>query len=343
MMENLMPGTSSKPVVLTGDRPTGPLHLGHYAGSMRARLELQAVTEQYLLIADMQALTDNSDEPGKVTANVLEVGLDYLAIGIDPRLTTIAVQSQIPELAELTAILLNYVTVARLERNPTIKEEIRQRGFERDIPAGFLTYPVAQAADITAFRATLVPVGEDQLPMIEQTNELVRRFNTAVGEPVLVECAAHLSKVTRLPGIDGAAKMSKSLGNAIALGATADDIRKAVRAMYTDEQHLKVSDPGRIEGNVVFAFLDAFEPDVAKVEDLKAHYRRGGLADSVVKQVLEQRLQHLLAPIREERQRLAKDHGSVLQVLRSGTERARERTAMTIGAVKRAMGLSYFQ
>src|SRR4030095_1136880 len=338
-----MSSFSAKPVVLTGDRPTGPLHLGHYAGSLRARLDLQHSTEQYVLVADAQALTDNSDDPAKITSNVLEVAFDYLAIGLDPRLTTIAIQSQIPELAELTAILMNYVTVARLERNPTIKEEIRLRGFHRDIPAGFLTYPVAQAADITAFRATLVPVGEDQLPMIEQTNELVRRFNTAVGRPVLVECAAQLSKVTRLPGIDGTAKMSKSLGNSIALGASPDEIHKAVRAMYTDEQHLRVQNPGRVEGNVVFAFLDAFEPDADQVEKLKAHYRRGGLADSVVKGVLEERLQSLIAPIREERQRLAAERASVLQILREGTQRARERASSTVDAVKRALGLTYFE
>lgn len=334
--------STTRSTVLTGDRPTGPLHLGHYAGSLKARLELQGSVEQYLLIADAQALTDNAGDPARVTSNVLEVALDYLAIGIDPRLTTIAVQSQIPELAELTSLLMNYVTVSRLERNPTIKEEIRQRGYERDIPAGFLAYPVSQAADIAAFRATLVPVGEDQLPMIEQTNELVRRFNATVGAPVLVECAAMLSTVSRLPGIDGKAKMSKSLGNAIALGASPGEVRKAVQAMYTDAQHLKVSDPGRVEGNVVFAFLDAFEPDVEKVEQLKAHYRRGGLADSAVKRLLEDRLQGLLAPIREERQRLAADRAAVLGVLRQGTERARERAASTVGAVKRALGLSYF-
>jgi tryptophanyl-tRNA synthetase len=337
-----MPSAAPRPVVLTGDRPTGPLHLGHYAGSLRARLDLQAVSDQYLLIADMQALTDNSDDPGRITTNVVEVALDYLAVGIDPRVTTIAVQSQIPELAELTVMLLNYVTVARLERNPTIKDEIRLRRYERDIPAGFLAYPVAQAADITAFHATVVPVGEDQLPMIEQTNELVRRFNAAVGQPVLVECVAQLSRVPRLPGIDGAAKMSKSLGNAIALGATEDEIHKAVRAMYTDEQHLKVSDPGRIEGNVVFAFLDAFETDRTKVEQLKEHYRRGGLADSIVKQLLEERLQELIAPIRRERQRLAVDRDSVVQVLKEGTARARVKAAATVAAAKRALGLTYF-
>jgi tryptophanyl-tRNA synthetase len=333
---------TTRGTVLTGDRPTGPLHLGHYAGSLKARLGLQGSVEQYLLIADAQALTDNAGDPARVTSNVLEVALDYLAIGIDPRLTTIAVQSQIPELAELTSLLMNYVTVSRLERNPTIKEEIRQRGYERDIPAGFLAYPVSQAADIAAFLATLVPVGEDQLPMIEQTNELVRRFNATVGAPVLVECAAMLSTVPRLPGIDGKAKMSKSLGNAIALGASPGEIRKAVQAMYTDEQHLKVADPGRVEGNVVFAFLDAFEPDVEKVAQLKAHYRRGGLADSAVKRLLEDRLQALLAPIRGERERLAADRAAVLGVLRQGTERARERAASTVGAVKRALGLSYF-
>jgi len=334
--------STPRSTVLTGDRPTGPLHLGHYAGSLKAWLELQGGVEQYLLIADAQALTDNAGDPARVTSNVLEVALDYLAIGIDPRLTTIAVQSQIPELSELTSLLLNYVTVSRLERNPTIKEEIRQRGYERDIPAGFLAYPVSQAADIAAFRATLVPVGEDQLPMIEQTNELVRRFNATVAAPVLVECAAMLSTVSRLPGIDGKAKMSKSLGNAIALGASPVEVRKAVQAMYTDAQHLKVSDPGRVEGNVVFAFLDAFEPDVEKVEQLKAHYRRGGLADSAVKRLLEDRLQGLLAPIREERQRLAADRAAVLGVLRQGTDRARERAASTVGAVKHALGLSYF-
>ena len=334
--------STTRNTVLTGDRPTGPLHLGHYAGSLKARLELQGSVEQYLLIADAQALTDNAGDPAKVTSNVLEVALDYLAIGIDPRLTTIAVQSQIPELAELTSILMNYVAVSRLERNPTIKEEIRQRGFERDIPAGFLTYPISQAADITAFRATLVPVGEDQLPMIEQTNELVRRFNSAVDAPVLVECAAMLSKVSRLPGIDGKAKMSKSLGNAVALGASAEEIRKAVRAMYTDAQHLKVTDPGRVEGNVVFAYLDAFEPDEEKVARLKAHYQRGGLADSAVKSILEDRLHGLLAPIRERRRGLAADSESVLRILRQGTERARQRAASTMGAVRRALGFSYF-
>ncbi|WP_155625955.1 tryptophan--tRNA ligase [Burkholderia vietnamiensis] len=291
----------ARPIILTGDRTTGPLHLGHYIGSLRARVQMQHDATQFLLLADTQALTDNMGRRQRVTENVIEVALDYLAVGIDPALSTIVVQSQVPELAELSQYLLNLVTVARLERNPTIKEEIRLRGFERDIPAGFLTYPVSQAADITAFKATHVSVGDDQLPMIEQTNELVRRFNATVEQPVLVECEAVLSAVTRLPGIDGKAKMSKSLGNAITLGATPDEITRAVKDMYTDPNHLRVSDPGQVEGNVVFTFLDAFEPDVQKVDELKAHYRRGGLGDSVVKRVLDERLQALIEPIRARR------------------------------------------
>ena len=259
------------PVILTGDRTTGPLHLGHYAGSLRTRVRLQDEATQFLLLADTQAMTDNVGRHQRVTENVLEVALDYLAVGIDPAKSTLFIQSQVPELAELTQYLLNLVSVARLERNPTIKAEITLRGFERDIPAGFLMYPVSQAADITAFKATQIPVGDDQLPMIEQTNELVRRFNHTVNQPVLVECAAVLSHTPRLPGIDGKAKMSKSLGNAIALNASPDEISKAVKNMYTDPDHLRVTDPGRVEGNVVFAFLDAFEPDLAHVEELKAH------------------------------------------------------------------------
>ncbi|HMC17564.1 MAG TPA: tryptophan--tRNA ligase [Albitalea sp.] len=338
----LCDASTAKPVVLTGDRPTGPLHLGHYAGSLLARIALQREAEQFIMLADSQALTDNIGQYDKVTANVVEVALDYLAVGIDPSQSTIFIQSQVPELAELTVLLLNFVTVARLERNPTIKDEIRLRGFERDIPAGFLTYPVSQAADIAAFRATIVPVGADQTPMIEQTNELVRRFNASVGADVLVECAARLSTVTRLPGLDGKAKMSKSLGNAIALSATPDEISAAVKRMYTDPQHLRANDPGRVEGNVVFAFLDAFEPDVERVGALKEHYRRGGLGDSVVKRRLDERLQALIAPIRAERQRLAADRGAVIDILQRGTHAARQRAAQTFGDVKRAMGLAYF-
>ncbi|MBB5462320.1 tryptophan--tRNA ligase [Paraburkholderia sp. Cpub6] len=332
----------NRPTILTGDRTTGPLHLGHYVGSLRARVQLQHEARQFLLLADTQALTDNVGRHQKVTENVIEVALDCLAVGIDLTKSTILIQSQVPELAELSQYLLNLVTVARLERNPTIKEEIRLRGFERDIPAGFLTYPVSQAADITAFKATHVPVGDDQLPMIEQTNELVRRFNTTVDRSVLVECEAVLSQVTRLPGVDGKAKMSKSLGNAITLGATEDEIAKAVSDMYTDPNHLRISDPGRVEGNVVFAFLDAFEPDVQKVDELKSHYRRGGLGDSAVKRVLNERLQSLIEPIRVRRRELEEDRGEVLAILRRGTMCAREVAAETLSEVKGALGLSYF-
>ncbi|MFM0715275.1 tryptophan--tRNA ligase [Paraburkholderia strydomiana] len=335
--------SANRPTILTGDRTTGPLHLGHYIGSLRARVQLQHEAQQFLLLADTQALTDNVGRHQRVTENVIEVALDYLAAGIDPAKSTIFIQSQVPELAELTQYLLNLVTVARLERNPTIKEEIRLRGFERDIPAGFLTYPVSQAADITAFKATHVPVGDDQIPMIEQTNELVRRFNNTAERPVLVECEAVLSQVTRLPGIDGKAKMSKSLGNAITLGATPDEITAAVNNMYTDPNHLRVNDPGQVEGNVVFAFLDAFEPDVQKVDELKAHYRRGGLGDSVVKRVLNERLQALIEPIRTRRGELANERAEVLAILRRGTMRAREVAGQTVSEVKSALGLTYFE
>lgn len=337
-----MPASPSRPVVLTGDRTTGPLHLGHYVGSLKARVALQDEADQFVLLADEQALTDNVDAHRRVADNVLEVALDYLAVGIDPAKSTILVQSQVPELAELTVLLMNFVTVSRLERNPTIKEEIRLRGFERDIPAGFLVYPVSQAADITAFRATVVPVGEDQVPMIEQTNEIVRRFNATVGAEVLIPCAARLSSVTRLPGIDGKSKMSKSLGNAIALGATPDEIRDAVQRMYTDEGHLRVSDPGKVQGNVVFAFLDAFEPDSAHVDALKARYRAGGLGDAALKRMLDERLQAVLAPIRERRANFASDRAEVLRVLEAGTDRARDVAAGTLTDVKRALGLDYF-
>ncbi|MDE2289323.1 MAG: tryptophan--tRNA ligase [Burkholderiales bacterium] len=335
--------STPQPIILTGDRTTGPLHLGHYAGSLRARVALQHEARQFLLLADTQAMTDNVGRHQKVTGNVIEVALDYLAVGIDPAQSTILIQSQVPELAELFQYLLNLATVARLERNPTIKEEMRLRGFERDIPAGFLTYPVSQAADITAFKATHVPVGDDQLPMIEQTNELVRRFNHTVGQPVLVECQAVLSQVARLPGIDGRAKMSKSLGNAITLGATPDEITRAVNAMYTDPNHLRVSDPGQVEGNVVFAFLDAFEPDAAKLAELKAHYRRGGLGDTALKRMLDERLQALIAPIRTRRAEFAQDRAEVLAILRRGTMRAREVAAQTLSEVKGALGLRYFE
>ena len=332
----------SPQVILTGDRPTGPLHLGHYVGSLRNRVAYQHDYKQFIMLADSQALTDNMDDTNKVHRNVVEVALDYLACGIDPAKSTILIQSQIPELAELTFYYLNLVTVARLERNPTVKQEIVLRGFERDIPAGFLTYPASQAADISAFKAAIVPVGEDQIPMIEQTNEIVRKFNRLVNKEILVECKAVVPEVGRLPGIDGKAKMSKSLGNVINLGATADEIKAAVKMVYTDPLHLKVSDPGHLEGNVAFIYLDAFDTDKASLQEMKDHYVRGGLGDSVVKKRLEAVLQDMLAPIRARREELAKDKGYIMQVLKEGTTRAREVAAQTCDEVKAALGLSYF-
>jgi tryptophanyl-tRNA synthetase len=292
-----------------------------------------------LLLADAQALTDNAHNPGRVRDNVLEIATDYLAVGIDPNVTTVCLQSHLPALADLTLLYMNFVTVARLERNPTIKDEITARGFGRDIPAGFLCYPVPQAADITGFKATIVPVGEDQAPLIEQTNEVVRRINRQAGVEVLPEACALIPRIGRLPGIDGKAKMSKSQGNAIQLSATPDEIRAAVRRMFTDPNHLKASDPGRVEGNVVFTFLDPFDEDYIAVEDLKARYIRGGLGDSIVKKRLDEVLQALLAPIRERRRPLARDPGYVLQVVKRGTERAHETTDATLRDVRAALGL----
>ncbi|WP_019882031.1 MULTISPECIES: tryptophan--tRNA ligase [unclassified Methylophilus] len=338
---------SKQSIILTGDRPTGPLHLGHFVGSLRNRVKYQHEYKQYVMLADAQALTDNMDDIDKVHRNVVEVALDYLAVGIDPKLSTIFIQSQVPELTELAFYYLNLVTVARLERNPTVKEEIRLRDFERDIPAGFLTYPVSQAADITAFKATLVPVGEDQIPMIEQTNEIVRRFNrtyknASTKQEILVETKALVPELGRLPGIDGKAKMSKSLGNVINLGATADEVTKAVKRVYTDPLHLKIEDPGHVEGNIAFTYLDAFDTDKAAVAELKAHYTRGGLADSIVKKRLEAVLQEMLEPIRSRRAELANDKGYILQLLREGTEQAREVAANTMSEVRAALGLTYF-
>lgn len=330
---------SPRPVILTGDRPTGPLHLGHFAGTLRNRVRMQHSHRQFLLLADTQALTDNAHDPDKVRRNVLEVALDYLAVGIDPGQTTICLQSGLPALAELTLLYLNFVTVARLERNPTIKDEIRSRGFGRDIPAGFLCYPVAQAADITGFKATVVPVGADQSPLVEQTNEIVRRINTQIGRGVLKEAEAIIPSVGRLPGIDGKSKMSKSQGNALSLSATPEQIRQAVRQMYTDPNHLRASDPGQVEGNVVFTYLDAFDHDPVAVADLKAQYRRGGLGDMAVKQRLEAVLQTLLAPIRERRAHYAKQPDYVLDVVRSGTLEARAVTQATLDELMTALGL----
>ncbi|HEY0997246.1 MAG TPA: tryptophan--tRNA ligase [Gemmatimonadaceae bacterium] len=329
---------SPREVILTGDRPTGPLHLGHYVGSLRSRVALQHAHDQTILVADLQALTDNAGRPAHVRDQVREVVLDYLAAGIDPGVTTIALQSAIPELAELTMLYLNLVTVARLERNPTVRAEIALRGFQRDLPAGFLTYPVSQAADITMIRATLVPVGEDQLPMIEQANEIVRRLAHLAGAPVLPECRALLSTTPRLPGVDGR-KASKSLGNAIPLAATPDEIRAAVRAMYTDPGHLRASDPGQVDGNVVFAYLDAFDPDPDGVAALKAQYRRGGLGDVVLKRRLDAILQELIAPIRARRAELARDPAHAFHLLAEGTARARAEARRTLSLVRAVFAL----
>ncbi|EML4808677.1 tryptophan--tRNA ligase [Acinetobacter baumannii] len=337
-----MSNVDQRPIILTGDRPTGQLHLGHFVGSLRSRVGLQDSHHQHLLLADAQALTDNADNPDKVRRNILEVALDYLAVGIDPTKTTICVQSCLPALNELTMLYLNFVTVARLERNPTIKSEIQMRGFERDIPAGFLCYPVAQAADITAFKATVVPVGEDQIPMIEQTNEIVRRVNRQIGQDLLPECKALLSNMARLPGFDGKAKMSKSLGNTIVLNASDKDIKKAVNAMYTDPNHLRIEDPGQVEGNIVFTYLDAFDPNKEEVEELKAHYRRGGLGDGTVKKRLEGVLKELITPIRERREELAKDPDYIMDVLRQGTNKCRIITQQTLDEVKDGLGLFKF-
>jgi len=328
--------------VLTGDRPTGPLHLGHFVGSLMNRVAHQRNYKQYVMLADAQALTDNTDDTGKVVRNVFEVTLDYLAVGIDPKLSTIFIQSQVPELAELSFYFLNLVSVARLERNPTVKEEIRLRGFDRDIPAGFLTYPASQAADITAFKASIVPVGQDQIPMIEQTNEIVRRLNRIVGRDILVEATALVPEVGRLPGIDGKAKMSKSLNNAINLNATPDEIRSAVKRIYTDPLHLRVTDPGHLEGNIAFLYLDAFDKDKDGLDELKQQYVRGGIADSEVKARLEGVLQELLEPIRRRRQEFADDRGYIVQLLKEGTFVAREMAAATTAEVKAALGLRYF-
>lgn len=343
-MQTTPSAANGRPVVLTGDRTTGPLHLGHYVGSLKTRVELQDCSDQFVMLADLQALTDHAGRHGHVTSHVMEVALDYLAAGIDPAKSTIFIQSQVPELSELMQLYLNLVTVERLRRNPTVKQEIGARFATGDtpVPAGFLAYPVSQAADITAFKATLVPVGEDQLPVLEQTNEIVRRFNQLAGRDVLVECAPLLSPVPRLVGIDGRAKMGKSAGNAIPLAAEPDEIRRCVKAMYTDPSHLRASDPGRVEGNVVFAFLDAFDPDIEAVAALKRHYERGGLGDMALKRRLEERLQALIAPMRERRLRLAADPGQMIAMLKRGSDHARARASVTVGEVKRALGLFYF-
>lgn len=348
--------TMSDKIILTGDRPTGKLHIGHYVGSLRGRVELQNSGEYkkiFIMIADAQALTDNADNPEKIRQNIIEVALDYLSVGLDPDKTTLLIQSQIPELCELSFYYMNLVTVSRLQRNPTVKAEIQLRNFETSIPVGFFTYPISQAADITAFKATTVPVGEDQLPMIEQTREIVRKFNDVYGE-TLVEPDAMLpteASARRLPGIDGGAKMSKSLGNCIYLSENSADLKTKVMSMYTDPDHIKISDPGKIEGNTVFTYLDAFAtdahfaeylPDYANLDELKAHYQRGGLGDVKVKKFLLAVLEETLAPIRARRAEYQRDIAGVYDILKKGSEAAREVAAETLSDVRAAMKINYF-
>lgn len=330
-----------KKIILTGDRPTGQLHLGHYIGSLVNRVKLQHEYDTYILIADVQALTDNYDHPEKIRQNILEVSLDYLAVGIDPKISSIVVQSMIPEIAELTVYYMNLVTLARLQRNPTVKTEIKQKEFGASLPVGFLAYPISQAADITAFKADLVPVGEDQLPVIEQCVEIVRSFNRIYSE-VLVEPKGLVSEVGRLPGIDGKEKMGKSLGNAIYLSDSADIIAKKVKSMYTDPGHLRVEDPGKTEGNAVFTYLDVFDPRADEVKELKAQYRKGGLGDVVLKKRLTEVLENFIGPIRTRREDLAKDPAQVMKIIREGTQRGRIKAAATMSEVRQAMKLDYF-
>ncbi|NTW21923.1 tryptophan--tRNA ligase [Candidatus Falkowbacteria bacterium] len=333
---------AKRKIVLTGDRPTGRLHLGHYVGSLASRVATQHTHDQYIMIADMQALTDNAENPEKVRKNILEVALDYLAAGLEPDKNTILIQSMVPQLAELTMYYMNLVSVARLQRNPTVKTEMQQKGFGDTVPTGFLVYPISQAADITAFKAEVVPVGEDQLPMIEQTNEIVRRFNNVYKTDVLVECEAMISKVSRLPGTDGSGKMGKSLDNGIYLADSADEIARRIKGMYTDPGHLRVEDPGKVKGNPVFTYLDAFASDKDKVAELKAHYQRGGLGDVTVKKYLNEVMQEFLAPIRARREEYAKDPAEVMNILKKGTAKAEKAAAKTLAEVKEAMQLNYF-
>lgn len=335
-----LPKTSSR--ILTGDRPTGPLHIGHYVGSLKNRVELQDKYEQFILIADVQALTDNFENPEKVHANVIEVALDYLAVGIDPKKSTIFIQSLVPEIAELTIFFLNLVTVNRLKRNPTVKAEIQQKGFGESIPAGFFCYPVSQAADILIVKATIVPVGDDQIPMIEQTNEIARTFNRLYHREIFPDVEAYVPKIARLPGTDGMAKMSKSIGNTILLSDASDVVAKKIKGMYTDPKHLRVEDPGNVEGNPVFLYLDAFAKDTAKVAELKEHYTRGGLGDMVVKKYLLEVMEEFLAPIRERRAQFAKDPAAVMKILQEGTERTRGVAEKTMREVRQALQINYF-
>lgn len=345
-----------KKIILTGDRPTGRLHIGHYVGSLRERVRLQnsgEFDEIYIMIADAQALTDNAEHPEKVRNNIIEVALDYLACGIDPEKSSIFIQSSVPELTELSFYYMNLVTLSRLQRNPTVKSEIKMRDFEMSIPVGFLTYPISQAADITAFEATTVPAGEDQEPMIEQCKEIVRKFNSIYGD-TLVEPEILLpqnKQCCRLPGTDGKAKMSKSLGNCIYLSDTPDEIKTKVMSMFTDPDHLRIEDPGKVEGNTVFAYLDAFAtddhfaeflPDYKNLDELKDHYRRGGLGDVKIKKFLIKVLQSELKPIYERRLEFAKDTDAVYEILKKGTQKAKAKAAQTIAKVRHSMQIDYF-
>lgn len=345
-----------KKIILTGDRPTGRLHVGHYAGSLSERVRIQnagGYDDMYVMIADAQALTDNAENPEKVRQNIIEVALDYLSCGLSPEKVSMFIQSQVPELCELSFYYMNLVTVSRLQRNPTVKTEIQMRNFETSIPVGFFTYPISQAADITAFKANIVPVGEDQLPMLEQAKEIVRKFNSVYGE-TLVEPEAVLPSrkaCLRLPGIDGKAKMSKSLGNCIYLSDTADDVKKKIMSMYTDPDHIKVTDPGKLEGNAVFTYLDAFAtdehfaaflPEYKNLGELKAHYTRGGLGDMKVKRFLNEVLQSILEPIRARRKEYEKDIPAVYDILKRGSEKAERAAAATLSDVKTAMKINYF-
>ena len=343
-------------IILTGDRPTGRLHVGHYVGSLRQRVQLQnsgAYDKVYIMIADAQALTDNAEHPEKVRKNIIEVALDYLACGLEPAKSTLFIQSMVPQLTELTFYYMNLVTVSRLQRNPTVKNEIKMRNFEASIPTGFFCYPISQAADITAFRATVVPVGEDQLPMLEQCKEIVHKFNSVYGE-TLVDPDIMLPQndaCLRLPVIDGKAKMSKSLGNCIYLSDEPEDIKKKVMSMYTDPDHVRVEDPGKIEGNTVFTYLDAFSteehfakflPDYANLDELKAHYKRGGLGDVKVKKFLNNVLQDVLEPIRERRHYWEQRIPEVYEILRAGSKEAEAAAAATLHDVREAMRINYF-
>ena len=346
-----------KKVILTGDRPTGRLHVGHYVGSLSERVKLQNsgnYDEIYIMIADAQALTDNAEHPEKVRQNIIQVALDYLACGIDPEKSTIFIQSMVPELTELTFYYMNLVTVARVQRNPTVKSEIQMRNFEASIPVGFFCYPISQAADITAFRATHVPVGEDQLPMLEQCKEIVHKFNTVYGETLTdPEIVLSSNKAClRLPGIDGKAKMSKSLGNCIYLSDEEDVVKKKIMSMFTDPNHLRVQDPGRVEGNPVFIYLDAFSrpehfseflPEYQNLDELKAHYQRGGLGDVKVKKFLNNVMQAELGPIRERRKMWEQRTADVFDILKAGTEVAREKAAATLHDVRSSMRINYFE